>query len=55
MLFVVAVLALVVGFIVGSAWPKPEEKKPEKPKPIGYNSKGQLLYARQKSKIDILV
>ncbi len=47
-------LALVIGFIVGGAWPKPEKKEPEKPKPIGYDSKGRLIYEKPKNKLDVL-
>lgn len=53
MIFAVAVLALVVGFIVGSAWPKAPPPKPEKPKVIGYDSKGKLIHERSKSKLDV--
>lgn len=49
------VLGLVVGFILGGAWPKAEKPKVvEKPKAIGYDSKGQLIYEKPKNKVDIL-
>jgi hypothetical protein len=54
MTFVIVALALVIGFIVGGAWPKLEKKEPEKPKPIGYDSKGQLIYEKPRNKIDVL-
>lgn len=40
MIFVIAAFALVVGFIVGGAWPKSEVPEPESEKP--------------KTKIDVL-
>lgn len=50
---VLLVLGLVAGFIIGGAWPKAEKKEPEKPKPIGYDSKGQLIYEKPKNKLDL--
>lgn len=52
MALVLVALGLVIGFIIGGAWPK-AEKQPEKPKPIGYDSKGHLIYEKPKKKLDV--
>lgn len=54
LIFVIAALGLVVGFIVGSAWQTvpaqlepPDTRTPAEPKPTGYDSKGRLLFDRE--------
>lgn len=52
--YALLVLGFILGFIIGQAWPEPEKKEPEKLKPIGYDSNGQVIYEQPKNKLDVL-